>query len=89
MVENNPQLQDDAQILALENCCAQQVILSMFEQVADQDPQQLASRSDLNEIVRFSSALVESELIFGSPNEEVLESIQQRIFSKSQNKTNR
>lgn len=66
--------------LALENCLAQQVVQSMFEHVAEQDAQRLANRSDRREIARFCSTLVENELIFGSPSDEVLESVQRKIL---------
>lgn len=69
------------QKLAMENCCAQQVVHSMFEHVADQGLENLEYRSDRKEIARFSSSLIESEFIFGSPNDDVLETIQQKIIA--------
>ena len=73
--------------LALENCCTSQVIQSMFEEVACQDAENLAFRADRGEIAKFSQALVEHELIFGSPSEDVLRSIQQKIRDDSQSQS--
>lgn len=80
MTENHlPEMQSNNRQLAAEILYVEQIIDSIFEQVADNDPDVLESRSDHDEIVKFSHSLVENEFIFGSPSEEVLESVKRRI----------
>ena len=82
MADSSDTRDQNNQKLAWENCAAQQVVQSMFDHVVQHDHESLAHRSDRNEIQKFSTALVESEIIFGSPNDEVLESVERKIVQK-------
>lgn len=77
-------MKSNSEKIATENCCVEQVINSIFENVASNEPLDLQNRSDHQEIMKFSSAMVEGEFIFGSPSEDIIESINQRISSKSE-----
>ena len=85
--ETIPNLNPNTERVAAENCCADQIMLSIFEYVAGDQPSSVAQRSDHDEIIRFSNALIENEFIFGSPSEEILETVNRKLSSKSaQNK---
>ena len=62
--------------IADENCYVEQVVNSIFDYVANEE---FAERADAAEIVRFSSSMLENEIIFGSPDDEVLSSAQARM----------
>ena len=84
-IKKQPELKPFNEKVAGENCCVEQVVNSIFDKVASNEPEELSNRSDHEEIIKLSHALVEGEFIFGSPDEEILESVNRRILSKSKN----
>ena len=64
--------------VAAENCYVEQILNSIFEHVTSESV--IENRSDHDEIIRFSSSLLENELLFGSPSEEVLDRVNRRIM---------
>ena len=74
MSDSEPQkLTNQNNRLAVENCVAEQVINSIFENVSSKPIESIEGRSDFGEINRFSHSLLENEFIFGSADENVLE----------------
>lgn len=74
-----PKLKQWTSPVADENCFVEQVVNSIFDHVTADE---IGHRSDRHEILRFSSSILENEIIFGSAEERVLRSANQRISQK-------
>lgn len=84
--KNAAKIKSNTEKISAENCCVEQVMNSIFEQVAGDGENSIENRSDHEQIVQFSNSLLENEFIFGSASEEVLESVQQKLSAKPKKK---
>ncbi len=84
MSDSDPQkLTNQNNRLAVENCVAEQVINSIFENVSSKPIESIEGRSDFGEINRFSHSLLENEFIFGSADENVLGMVHSRLNARA------
>ena len=84
MSDSEPQkLTNQNNRLAVENCVAEQVINSIFENVSSKPIESIEGRSDFGEINRFFSFFAGKRIYFRSADENVLGMVHSRLNAKA------